>query len=83
LWTEISKTGFPFRLSQLVMTPACRAPRQYEYDTLRMGTAGLGANKNREQRQCPPLSIFDLSQPVAALRLVIALISLPKKSFVD
>jgi hypothetical protein len=55
---------------------------QDECDTLRMGTAGLGANKNREQRQCPPLSIFDLSQPVAALRLVIALISLPKKSFV-
>jgi len=55
---------------------------QDECNTVRMGTAGLGANKNREQGQGPPLSIFDLSQPVAALRLVIALISLPKKSFV-
>jgi hypothetical protein len=34
LWTEISKTGFPFRLSQLVMTPACRAPRQSVNHTL-------------------------------------------------
>jgi hypothetical protein len=46
-----------------------------------MGTAGLGANKNREQGQCPPLSIFDLLQPVAGHQLVIALISLPKKNF--
>jgi hypothetical protein len=55
--------------------------QQDECDTLRMGTAGLGANKNREQGQCPPLSIFDLLQPVAAHQLVIALISLPKKNF--
>jgi hypothetical protein len=43
------------------------------------GTGGFSSD--REKRQCPPRFISDLSRPVAAHRLAIAAISLPKKNF--
>jgi len=48
-------------------------PPSHRMNVLRCEWArlGLGANKNREQGQCPPLSIFDLLQPVAAHQLVL------------
>jgi hypothetical protein len=79
--TALVKDGGGFAMALPVAAREDTTEPWDECDTLPMGTAGLGANKIREQGQCPPLSIFDLLQPGAAHQLVIALISLPKKNF--
>ena len=52
--------GFAMALPVAARTGDTTEP-QNECDMLRMGTAGLGANKNTEQRQCP-LYLFSISR---------------------